>query len=91
MFSSLFFGCQLLKRLANLKNFLNFQPKTTSLHMENRPILKNYKTTSFLKNDWELKFQPMSDCHNKKIKKHSSYQEKTNFYKNNKGNAIYKT
>ena len=38
----------------------------------------------FSKNGWELKFQPMSDYHDKKILKHSGNQEKPNFYRNNK-------
>ena len=46
--------------------------------MENCIIFKNYKTASFSKNTWELNFQPMPHCNNKKIQKHSGYQENWN-------------
>ena len=52
-----------------------FQIKINFLLKENRPIFKNYNTDLFLKNCLELEFQPMLDCHDKKIKKHSGYQE----------------
>ena len=37
-------------------------------------------TALFLRNGWELKIQPMPNCNDKKIQKHSSCQE-NNFYK----------
>ena len=58
-----------------------FQIKTISLLRKNRPTSKNYKTVSFSKKGLELKFQPMPDCHHKKIQKHSGYQENQIFTK----------
>ena len=65
--------------------------------MENRPILKDYNTTSFSKNRRKLKFQPMPDCHNKinsktqRLPENQIFTETINSYFPYKGNAIYKT